>query len=246
MHKCPLWWVVQWAPVVGVSVLLTDPPAVVAGGSFCVPARRSDALMQMCNDADMPRVISVVNTKGGVGKTTTAVYLATALAAQYRVILLDADPQGSATSWATDAFEAGDQLDFEVRPANAPIVRRCGDIDADLVIIDTPPGDFQTITAALDVADVVIIPTESGDLDMDRALMTYQVAHGTRRALLFNKADRTRQYRDAHDGAAAVEGLGVLDAEVHRRVAYRQAIGTRPTDLGEFAQVADRIKEMLK
>lgn len=97
----------------------------------------TDTSMYMCNDVFM-RSISIVNTKGGVGKTTTAVYLATALAAQYRVILLDADPQGSATSWATDAFEAGDQLDFEVRPANAPIVRRCRDIDADLVIIDTP------------------------------------------------------------------------------------------------------------
>ncbi|MCQ8208006.1 ParA family protein, partial [Cutibacterium acnes subsp. acnes] len=107
-------------------------------------------------------------------------------------------------------------------------------------------GDSQTVTAALEVADVVIIPTESGDLDMDRALMTYQVAHGTRRALLFNKADWTRQYRDAYEGAAAVEGLDVLDAEVHRRVAYRQAIGTRPTDLGEFAQVAAQIQEMLK
>ena len=103
----------------------------------------TDTSMYMCNDVFM-RSISIVNTKGGVGKTTTAVYLATALAAQYRVILLDADPQGSATSWATDAFEAGDQLDFEVRPANAPIVRRCRDIDADLVIIDTPPGDSQT------------------------------------------------------------------------------------------------------
>ncbi|MES6121584.1 ParA family protein, partial [Cutibacterium acnes] len=56
----------------------------------------------------------------------------------------------------------------------------------------------------------------------------------------------TRQYRDAYEGAAAVEGLDVLDAEVHRRVAYRQAIGTRPTDLGEFAQVAAQIQEMLK
>ena len=215
--------------------------------SHTTPIHRCiDALIHVCNDADMSRVISVVNTKGGVGKTTTAVYLATALSCQDRVVLLDADPQGSATSWATDAFEAGDRLNFEVRPANAPIVRRCRDIDADLVFIDTPPGDSQTVTAALEVADVVIIPTESGDLDMDRALMTYQVAHGTRRALLFNKADWTRQYRDAYEGAAAVEGLDVLDAEVHRRVAYRQAIGTRPTDLGEFAQVAAQIQEMLK
>lgn len=215
--------------------------------SHTTPIHRcTDALIHVCNDADMSRVISVVNTKGGVGKTTTAVYLATALSCQDRVVLLDADPQGSATSWATDAFEAGDRLNFEVRPANAPIVRRCRDIDADLVFIDTPPGDSQTVTAALEVADVVIIPTESGDLDMDRALLTYQVAHGTRRALLFNKADWTRQYRDAYEGAAAVEGLDVLDAEVHRRVAYRQAIGTRPTDLGEFAQVAAQIQEMLK
>ena len=176
--------------------------------SHTTPIHRcTDALIHVCNDADMSRVISGVNTKGGVGKTTTAVYLATALSCQDRVVLLDADPQGSATSWATDAFEAGDRLNFEVRPANAPIVRRCRDIDADLVFIDTPPGDSQTVTAALEVADVVIIPTESGDLDMDRALMTYQVAHGTRRALLFNKADWTRQYRDAYEGAAAVEGL---------------------------------------
>ena len=70
--------------------------------SHTTPIHRcTDALIHVCNDADMSRVISGVNTKGGVGKTTTAVYLATALSCQDRVVLLDADPQGSATSWAT-------------------------------------------------------------------------------------------------------------------------------------------------
>ena len=49
----------------------------------------------------MPRVISVLNQKGGVGKTTLAVHLATAFVRQdKRVLLLDADPQGSALDWA--------------------------------------------------------------------------------------------------------------------------------------------------
>ena len=55
--------------------------------SHTTPIHRCiDALIHVCNDADMSRVISVVNTKGGVGKTTTAVYLATALSCQDRVV----------------------------------------------------------------------------------------------------------------------------------------------------------------
>lgn len=45
-------------------------------------------------------IFAVVNTKGGVGKTTTAVHLATMLARQGKTLLIDGDPQASAASWA--------------------------------------------------------------------------------------------------------------------------------------------------
>lgn len=54
-------------------------------------------------------IISVINLKGGSGKTTTAMALATAAARHNRnVSVLDTDPQGDATTWAGDAEDAGE------------------------------------------------------------------------------------------------------------------------------------------
>ena len=110
-------------------------------------------------------IISVINLKGGSGKTTTAMALATAAARHNRnVSVLDTDPQGDATTWAGDAEDAGETLPFTVDSANIGKLKRLRKTMADdeLVIIDCPPAG-NVVDVACDVADFVIVPaTQSG------------------------------------------------------------------------------------
>ena len=57
------------------------------------------------NTVSAPKILAVVNGKGGVGKTTTAINLAAILAENHEVLLVDADPQGSATWWVERSEE---------------------------------------------------------------------------------------------------------------------------------------------
>ena len=60
-------------------------------------------------------VIALLNQKGGVGKTTLSVHLATALADGHKVLLVDADPQGSALDWSA-------QREIEGAAARFPVI----------------------------------------------------------------------------------------------------------------------------
>ena len=109
-------------------------------------------------------IISVINLKGGSGKTTTAMALATAAARHNRnVSVLDTDPQGDATTWAGDTEDAGETLPFTVDSANIGKLKRLRKTMADdeLVIIDCPPAG-NVVDVACDVADFVIVPATQG------------------------------------------------------------------------------------
>lgn len=116
----------------------------------------------------MPKILVIHNHKGGVGKTTTTICLATALAGMGRNILVwDADPQGSATEWAEITAEAGDPLPFEVEIVNQFSLKRTPQNGiADYVIIDTPPGDPKIADMAVRLADFVVLPTSPSVIDL--------------------------------------------------------------------------------
>lgn len=113
-------------------------------------------------------IVAVVNIKGGVGKTTTAIALATLAArAGLDTVVLDADEQSSASLWAWNAEQDGRPLPFPVESANIATLRRLEHDDGRFVVIDTPPTGKVT-DEAKDVADFVIVPTSPNSIDLQQ------------------------------------------------------------------------------
>ena len=96
-------------------------------------------------------VVAVVNTKGGVGKTTSSIYLSMAAAREWlHARVIDMDMQGTASDWFYLAKEDGPGLPFEVQTMNvAALSRGLADKGVDVAFIDTPPGREQSLTQPL-------------------------------------------------------------------------------------------------
>lgn len=115
----------------------------------------------------MPQAIAILNQKGGVGKTTLAVHLATALARKgRRVLLVDADPQGSALDWA--AARHGKPLFPVVGLPKSSIHKELPSVAAnyDVVVIDGPPRVYEVARSAIMASDLVLIPVQPSPYDV--------------------------------------------------------------------------------
>ncbi len=114
--------------------------------------------------------VVVTNLKGGVGKTTTVVYLAAVAAERgHEVILIDADRQASSAEW----LEARPLEGVEVveAPSERTLTRAMAKHEG-VAIIDTPPGDERLVQAAIASADAIVIPTRAGGVEYPRVAVT--------------------------------------------------------------------------
>jgi chromosome partitioning protein len=118
--------------------------------------------------------IVVTNLKGGVGKTTTAVYLsAVAVDAGYDpVLLIDADRQASSAEWLEE--RPIDGVDVVEAPSERTLTKAMGRHDG-MGLVDTPPGDERLVQSAINAADAVVIPTRAGGVEFARVAVTLGV-----------------------------------------------------------------------
>jgi chromosome partitioning protein len=118
--------------------------------------------------------IVVTNLKGGVGKTTTAVYLSSAaVASGYDpVVLIDADRQASSAEWLEERALEG--VEVVEAPSERTLTRAMGRTEG-LGVVDTPPGDERLVQSAINSADAVVIPTRAGGVEYSRVVVTLEM-----------------------------------------------------------------------
>ncbi|WP_279593038.1 ParA family partition ATPase [Methylobacterium sp. E-025] len=113
------------------------------------------------------RTIALINQKGGVGKTTVALHLATAFQAQGTdVLVLDLDPQASAAEWHDARADKVPHVE-SIQPARlAKVVEQAADIGTGILILDTAPHAESTALEAARCADLVLVPCQPSIMDL--------------------------------------------------------------------------------
>ena len=146
----------------------------------------------------------VAALKGGVGKTTSAVYLS-ALATSNRrsATLIDSDPQASSAEWIEYSDdERFKRVDVSEAPTPRLLTKALDKIEpGEIAIVDPPPGNEKLLGTALERATAVVLPTRVGGIETSRAEAAYGlVPDGLRAGLVITSARTyTRDYRDALD-----------------------------------------------
>ena len=177
-------------------------------------------------------VVTVAQQKGGAGKTTLVIQLATAFrAGGVRVALVDIDPQASLSGWMRRR---------EHRPEPAPDLRlsmvggwRLGveverlRRDADLILVDTPPHAATEAKGAIRAADLVLIPCQPSPLDVWASAATVELAKKEGRPVAFVLNRVPPRARSVEEALAAIRelGAGTLESHLGNRQAFVAAVG---------------------
>jgi chromosome partitioning protein len=177
-------------------------------------------------------ILSVLNQKGGVGKTTLSIALAAAWAARkQRTLLVDADPQGSALDWVATRGEkpslfAAIGMAKPILHVELPKMKK----DFDVIIIDGPPRVYDVAKSAVMASDAVLIPVLPSQFDVWAAEETVKLLQecatykpALKSAFVINR--KIANTAIGRDTAKALKhyAIPVLAASLCQRVAFAES-----------------------
>jgi len=173
------------------------------------------------------KTIAIISQKGGAGKTTVAVHLATAAAsAGHAAAIIDLDPQGTAASWGDRRQAAAPEV-VSGQAVRLPIlVDAAKAASADLLVLDTAPNADQTALRAAQVADLVLVPCRAATFDLEAIKTTLTLAQIAQRpsfVVLNAVPPRSAIGREAAEGLEG-QGAQVAPVMLSQRAAFAHGV----------------------
>lgn len=175
-----------------------------------------------------PKIITVANQKGGVGKSTLALCLHDYFKQNGKsVLLVDSDPQKSLTSLLP--LLGRDDISLQAWRDPARVVNR----GENIIIVDTPPYLSKDLPGWFAVSDFVLIPVCPGPFDTNATkdviqLLTkaQQVRGGIHAGVVMNRVINNTSFTAQMKGVLESFGVPILKTQVHNRVEYARGLLT--------------------
>ena len=196
--------------------------------------------------------IAIISQKGGAGKTTLAVHLAAAAQdAGMVALIVDTDPQATASLWATWRQDNPPEVIDSPPPRLAAKIRQAQEQGAQWILIDTPPHADSAARAAVEVADLILIPCLPSAFDLSAIETTAKLVQLLRKpAYVVFVAGPPNAPRIHQEAGELVESYGThpCPLQIPDRAAYRHASaeGLTVMELEPAGKAAEDIRQLYK
>jgi chromosome partitioning protein len=173
------------------------------------------------------KTVAIISQKGGAGKTTLAVHLATAAAAAgHRAAIIDLDPQATAASWGDPRTADAPEV-ISGQAGRLPVLMKAAQENgATFLVLDTAPNADQTASLAARAADLVLIPCRASAFDLEAietTLMLAKTATGPAYVVLNAVPPRSGIGKEAAEGLTA-QGAQVAPHQLTHRAAFTHGV----------------------